>query len=98
MTTETVKNSGSRCADARTWGVGGRKIMKTKALIAIGAVAVSGATGMTGFLGHGQTGHEDCIPYKADALRLTDLGDRGWQLSREDGAVFMVLVEAPLGK
>ena len=65
--------------------------MKTKAMAAIGALAVAAATGMMWVLAQAQTGREDCIPYKADGLRLTDLGARGWQLSREDGAVFMLL-------
>ena len=65
--------------------------MKTKRTVAVGALAVAAAIGTTTLLARVQTVREDCIPYKADGLRLTDLGERGWRLSRDDGAVFMLL-------
>lgn len=35
--------------------------------------------------------HLDCVPYDASALRVTNEGSRGWQISRDDGARFMQL-------
>ena len=34
---------------------------------------------------------EDCTAYTASDLRLVDRGDRGWELGRNDGAIFMTL-------
>lgn len=36
-------------------------------------------------------GREDCTPYNAAALRLTDEGAPGWLISREDGARLLIL-------
>ena len=34
-------------------------------------------------------GREDCVPYDASTLRLTDEGPLGWLISRDDGARFI---------
>lgn len=45
----------------------------------------------TGEMAQTRSGREDCASYDPSTLRLTVEGDRGWLISRDDGARFMVL-------
>lgn len=60
----------------------------TRRMIGLGAFAGVAAIAMTQ-LGAQPRTREDCVPYNRSTLRLTDEGERGWLISRDDGARFM---------
>ena len=60
---------------------------KTTGFLALGGAA---AIGMIQLVAQTRTG-ENCVPYNPSTLRLTDEGDRGWLISRDDGARFMLM-------
>jgi hypothetical protein len=64
--------------------------MKIRTLV-FAIVAVVTATGMTQVVGQTTKAREDCVSYNPSTLRLTDEGERGWLISRDDGARFIGL-------
>jgi hypothetical protein len=51
--------------------------------LAIGTIGIIQLAAQT------RSGAENCVPYNPSTLRLTNEGDRGWLISRDDGAMFM---------
>ena len=61
------------------------------------SILVTAVVGVVAVAGMSQAGaratgaREDCVSYTPSTLRLTDEGQRGWLISRDDGARLMAL-------
>jgi hypothetical protein len=64
--------------------------MKTRATVFVALVAAA-TIGIIQLVAQTRNGRDDCVRYNPSTLRLTDEGDRGWLISRDDGARFMGL-------
>lgn len=64
--------------------------MKTRTIMCAAAALIA-TIGMVQMVAQTSRVREDCIPYNPLTLRLTDAGERGWHISREDGARFIGL-------
>ena len=60
-------------------------------MLALTILAVVAAAGITQVAAQIAKAREDCVPYNPSTLRLTDEGERGWLIARDDGARFIGL-------